>query len=137
MLIKRLCATALLLVYAACASGGAATEGAGGAAENGLLFFGCQDWAFSDEQQRFSVSVLTWVVLQRARVLARPGMTVEKLDTILARQLPDAEKRARADFVVDTGGAIPDTRTQIDAVVAALRARVQTADGAAFRRSWS
>jgi dephospho-CoA kinase len=73
---------------------------------------------------------------QRARVLARPGMTVEKLDAILARQLPDVEKRARADFVVDTGGTIPDTQAQIDAVVAQLKARSATPDGGAFRRYW-
>lgn len=58
--------------------------------------------------------------IQRARVLARPGMTEEKLDAILARQVPDAEKRARADFVIDTSGSFDDTRTQVRAVLDAL-----------------
>ena len=59
--------------------------------------------------------------MERARVLARPGMTEEKLDAILARQMPDAEKRARADFVIDTSGSFDDTRTQVRAVLDALR----------------
>ncbi len=50
---------------------------------------------------------------QRARALARPGMTAEKLDAILARQTPDADKRRRAHFVVDTGGSLESTRAQI------------------------
>jgi len=59
--------------------------------------------------------------VQRARVLARPGMSVEKFEAILARQMPDAEKRARADFVIDTSGSFDDTRTQVRAVLDALR----------------
>jgi dephospho-CoA kinase len=59
--------------------------------------------------------------VQRARVLARPGMTPEKLDRILARQLPDAEKRARADFVIPTGGSLEETRQAVRRIVACLR----------------
>jgi len=58
--------------------------------------------------------------IQRARVLGRPGMTEETLDAILARQLPDAEKRARADYVVDTGGPKDHARAQVAAILAGL-----------------
>ncbi|HVY87040.1 MAG TPA: dephospho-CoA kinase [Caulobacterales bacterium] len=58
---------------------------------------------------------------QRARVLARPGMSAEKFDAIHAKQMPDAEKRARADFVIDTGGSLEQTRAQVKAVLDALR----------------
>lgn len=61
--------------------------------------------------------------IQRRRVLARPGMTEEKLDLILSRQIPDREKRARADFVVDTGKSIDDARRQVRAILATLRTR--------------
>ena len=59
--------------------------------------------------------------VQRARVLERPGMTVEKLDAILAQQMPDAEKRARADFVVDSSGSFDSARDQVRAILAAVR----------------
>ncbi len=58
---------------------------------------------------------------QRARVLARPGMTPERLDAILARQLPDAEKRARADYVIETGRGLDAARAQVAKVIEALR----------------
>lgn len=58
--------------------------------------------------------------VQRERVMQRPGMTAEKLDGLLARQLPDEEKRERADFVVETGGTLGDTRAQVDAILACL-----------------
>ena len=58
--------------------------------------------------------------VQRARVLARPGMTVERFESILARQMPDAEKRERADFVIPTGGSLAETREAVRAVIACL-----------------
>ena len=58
--------------------------------------------------------------VQRARVLARPGMTEAKLDAILARQMPDSEKRARADFVVDTSGELSTTEAQVRDILTCL-----------------
>ena len=58
---------------------------------------------------------------QRARVLARPGMTEAKFEAIFAAQMPDADKRARADFVVDTGRGLEAAREQVMAILAALR----------------
>jgi len=59
------------------------------------------------------VVVTTKPEIQRARILARDNMTGEKLDAILARQLPDAEKRSRADFVVDTSHGLDPVRARI------------------------
>ena len=58
--------------------------------------------------------------MQRARVLARPGMTEQRFAAILARQTPDAEKRARADYVIDTGGSLDRTRARVAEIVANL-----------------
>ena len=55
--------------------------------------------------------------VQRARVLARPGMTAEKFEQILALQVPDAEKRQRADFVIDTGTDLATTRAAVERLV--------------------
>jgi dephospho-CoA kinase len=57
---------------------------------------------------------------QRARVLSRPGMTEDKLDAILAKQMPDAEKRRRAHFVVDTSGDLDSTRAQVRGILRAV-----------------
>ncbi len=59
--------------------------------------------------------------VQRARVLARPGMTDEMLGRILGRQTPDAEKRARADFVIETDRGIAAARADVRALLARLR----------------
>ena len=58
--------------------------------------------------------------VQRARVLDRPGMTPEKFEHILALQTPDGEKRARADFVIPTGGSLEETREAVRAIIACL-----------------
>lgn len=59
--------------------------------------------------------------MQRERVLARPGMTVEKFEQILKLQVPDAEKRAKADFVIDTGLPLEQTQQQVASLVGKLR----------------
>ena len=61
--------------------------------------------------------------MQRERVMSRQGMTREKFEQILARQLPDAAKRERADFVVDTSGSLDQTRGQVKAILACLNLR--------------
>jgi dephospho-CoA kinase len=58
--------------------------------------------------------------VQRARVLERSGMSSVKLDSILARQTPDADKRARADFVIDTGSDLSTTESQVRDIIACL-----------------
>lgn len=58
--------------------------------------------------------------VQRKRVLARPGMTEAKLDAILSRQMPDEEKRRRADFVIDAGTDLSTTEAQVREIIACL-----------------
>jgi dephospho-CoA kinase len=70
---------------------------------------------------------------QRQRVMQRPGMTPEKLEQMLSRQTLDAEKRRRADFVVDTGGSFADSEAQVDRIVESLQDR----QGTAYAKYWS
>jgi dephospho-CoA kinase len=80
-----------------------------------LLFETCGDRAVD------TVAVVSAAAdIQRVRTLARPGMTVAKFDTILARQTPDAEKRRRADFVIPTDVTLDETRAHVRRVVACL-----------------
>jgi dephospho-CoA kinase len=58
--------------------------------------------------------------IQRQRVLARPGMTEEKFESILAQQVPDAEKRRQADYVIDTGLGMESARLSVAAIIAEL-----------------
>jgi dephospho-CoA kinase len=64
--------------------------------------------------------------MQRARVLARPGMTVDKFEMILSRQVPDAEKRRRADYIVETGNGLEAARQQVRGILDKIRAVHQT-----------
>ncbi|AGK59607.1 dephospho-CoA kinase [Hyphomicrobium denitrificans 1NES1] len=69
---------------------------------------------------------------QRARVLSRSGMSETKFATIRSRQLSEAEKKARADFVVETGGTVENCHSQIDTIIDKLRGR----NGEAYDRYW-
>ena len=70
---------------------------------------------------------------QAARVSERPGMTRAKLIQILSRQLSDDEKRARADFVVDTGGPISQSQAELDSIIESLQGKT----GEAYQRHWA
>jgi dephospho-CoA kinase len=63
--------------------------------------------------------------VQRERVLARPGMTSEKFDRIVAGQLPDSEKRQRADYVIETGISVDETRQQLQQIIDRVMATKQ------------
>lgn len=83
-----------------------------------LLFESGYDYGFD------AVGV-TWVdeAIQRQRALARPGMSGEKLNSILARQMSQAEKKARATYLFDTSIPVDKTRDMVAALVAAIRAK--------------
>ncbi len=76
------------------------------------------------------VVVTAPAAVQRARVLARPGMSPDKLDAILARQMPDAEKRRRAHFLVDTSRGPVAAQHQVRSILNAIAGRFGRADRA-------
>jgi dephospho-CoA kinase len=87
----------------------------------------------ADAKVDATIVVSACAELQRQRIMSRPGMTPEKLESLLARQMPDAEKRARADFVVDTSGEIAASRAALDAIIANLEHR----ESRAFVEFWA
>ena len=87
----------------------------------------------AEELVDVSVVVSAKPEVQRERLLKRPGLTKDKLDKLLARQLPDSEKRRRADFVVDTSADVEASRAALDAIIAALRGR----HAEAYARHWA
>jgi len=96
--------------------------------ENPLLFE-----MGGDARVDYVVVVSAGVEVQRERVLARHGMTEDKFEAILARQLADGEKRRRADFVVDTSTPVEQSYAQVDDIVGGLKQRM----GTAYQRLWS
>lgn len=76
-----------------------------------------------DKNVDVAVTVSAPAHIQKKRVMARPGMTEELFEMLLSRQLPDKEKRRRADFVLSTGVSIPETRKQVQDLVRKLRAK--------------
>ena len=77
-----------------------------------------------------TIALSTPVAVQRERVLARPGMSREKFEALLARQHSDAERRAKADFVVDSGSTLENLYVQLDRLIESL----QTRDGEVMAR---
>lgn len=76
----------------------------------------------------FDAVAVTYVdeAIQHQRIMARPGMTVEKRDTLLARQLPQAEKKARADYVFDTGRSRDTVEAEVKTLVETLQKKVRS-----------
>jgi dephospho-CoA kinase len=81
----------------------------------------------SDERVDAIIVVTASPEVQRERVLTRAGMTAAKFEAIVARQLPEAEKKVRADFVVDTSGSVENCYSQIDIILTKLPALSATA----------
>ena len=76
----------------------------------------------ADQEVDIAVLVSAPETVQKARVLARPGMTPERFAAILAKQMPDAEKRRRAQVIIETGDGLDSARTQVRTLLAGLKA---------------
>lgn len=76
-----------------------------------------------DKKVDVTVTVSAPYKVQKARVMARPGMTEELFEMLLGRQMSDKEKRSRSDYVLSTGESIPETRKQVQELVQKLRAK--------------
>ena len=98
---------------------GAQSEGAAAAVLDIPLLFETGGEGFVD----CTVVVSAPFEIQKQRVLARPGMSEERFNDILAKQVPDADKRARADFIVDSSISIEDARTQVHAILDTIKGR--------------
>jgi dephospho-CoA kinase len=77
----------------------------------------------ADKKVDATIVVSAPAEMQRRRLLLREGLDEEKIKSLLARQMPDAEKRERADFVVDTGRSVEASNAELDAIIAELRGR--------------
>jgi dephospho-CoA kinase len=77
----------------------------------------------ADKKVDATIVVSAPAEIQRRRLLLREGLDEEKIKRLLARQMPDAEKRERADFVVDTGRSVEASNAELDAIIAELRGR--------------
>jgi dephospho-CoA kinase len=84
----------------------------------------------ADSRVDVSIVLSAPTEVQRRRVMARPGMTADKLEHLLARQLADAERRTRADFVVDSGTSLEDMHAALDKLIESLHHR----EGSVMRR---
>ena len=77
----------------------------------------------ADKKVDATIVVSAPAEMQRRRLLLREGLDEEKIKSLLARQMPDGEKRERADFVVDTGRSVEASNAELDAIIAELRGR--------------
>lgn len=81
----------------------------------------------ADKHCDFIITVTTSAEEQRRRVLSRQNMTEQKFEEILTTQLPDAEKRRRSDFIIDTSNSIQDAHDQVKEVIEILKAKTKNA----------
>lgn len=79
--------------------------------------------AMAERTHHVTVVVSCSEDIQRERCMARPGMTEQKLAMLMARQMPDAEKRERADYIIDTNGTLDDVSQQVDTLLVDLKLR--------------